>query len=190
MGRKPEQDRQRARVRIAEFAAVASIVLALIATGTALASRTAPKPKAATNAACVDSFDESCGPLHWVPAPGPNQPTETSLTPQTVRVVAGKTVSFDARASDPDAKIACHWMLFGDEQTALIPAIAMQRQSGRWNTPAKQAGAFSTTYTHTYEKPGIYRVQFGARSGDGCSSDYNPYGGESVSTATVTVTAQ
>jgi hypothetical protein len=42
---------------------------------------------------------------------------------------------------------------------------------------------------HTYAKPGVYRVQFGARSGDGCESNYNPYGEESVATATVTVAA-
>jgi hypothetical protein len=194
----PDQskDRQRGRVRVAEVAAVTSIALILIAAGTALASH-APGPRpshapAVTPSAtsrCVDSFDPACGPLRWAPAPGPNEPTSTALTPATISGVAGHPVSIHAAATDPDAVIACHWVLFGDEQAALIPAIAMQRQYGSWKTPAKKAGDFSTTYTHTYERAGTYRVQFGARSGNGCSNNYNPYGGESVSTATVTIAA-
>ena len=192
--RKTEE--QHGRARAAEIVAVAAIVLVLAAAGTALAShgqsRRAPStkaPKGISTARCLNSFDPACGPLHWDPAPSPNQPTETSVTPANARVVAGHPVTFDARATDPDARIACHWILYGDETSALIPAIAMQRQYGRWDTPAREAGTFSTTYTHTYAKPGTYRVQFGARSGDGCSNDYSPYGGESVSTATITVAA-
>lgn len=185
------------RGRAAEMVAVAVIVASLIVAGAALATtRSAPhattpvavKP-VATASKCVNSFDQTCGPLHWVPAPGPNQPTATSLSPATARGVAGHPVSFAGRATDPDASIVCHWVLFGDEQAGLIPAISMQRQYGRWNTPAKHAGSYSATLTHTYAKAGTYHVQFGARSGDGCSNDYSPYGGESVTTATVTITA-
>ena len=193
MSPKPEKD-QRGSGRAAEILAVALLTLSFIAAGTALASRaphsrlvSRPVPVAVSTARCVNSFDPACGPLHWVPAPGPNQPTTTSLSPATAHSIVGQAVSFAARANDPDASIACHWVLFGDEQAGLIPAISMQRQYGRWNTPAKHAGTYSATLTHTYAKPGTYRVQFGARSGDGCSNDYNPYGGESVSTATVTI---
>ncbi|TMK53242.1 MAG: hypothetical protein E6G59_06215 [Actinobacteria bacterium] len=84
---------------------------------------------------------------------------------------------------------ACHWILFGDETAALIPAITMRHQYGRWVTPPKRAGSFTTTHTHAYKKPGTYHVEFGARSGSDCSNDYNPYGGESVATATVTISA-
>lgn len=189
--------REQRRGRAAEMMAVAVIVASLIVAGAALATPP-PAPRAttpiavkpvATASKCVNSFDPACGPLHWVPAPGPNEPTTTTLSPTSPRGVAGNPVSFDARATDPDASIECHWILYGDETAALIPAIAMQRQYGRWNTPAKRAGSYSATLTHTYAKAGTYRVQFGARSGDGCSNDYNPYGGESVSTATVTITA-
>ena len=196
MERKPEKDR-RTSGRSAEFAAVAFIVASLIAAGAALATpapaRRAAAPivavKPVATVRCVNSFDPACGPFHWVPTPGPNQPTSTSLSPTTARGVVGHPLSFDARAADPDASIACHWILYGDETAALIPAIAMQRQFGRWSTPAKHAGSYLATFAHTYAKPGTYRVQFGARSGDGCSNDYSPYGGESVSTATVTITA-
>lgn len=187
MDRKPKQHR-RGRPRAAEIAAVAAIVATLVAAGTALASR-APATSPAKAQRCVNSFDPSCGPLHWEPAPGANRPTATSLTASTTRGVAGKAVSFDARATDPDASIACHWILFGDEQAGLIPALSMQRQYGRWNTPTPRAGGFATTYSHTYATPGTYHVQFGARSGDGCSNDYSPYGGESVSTVTITIAA-
>lgn len=196
MERKPENDR-RGSARVAELAAVAVIVASLIVAGAALATPSnapaairpvAVKPVATVR--CVDSFDPACGPLHWVPSPGPNQPTTTSLSPATARRVVGRPLSFDGQAADPDASIACHWILYGDEPAALIPAIAFQRQFGRWNTPAKHAGSYRATFTHSYAKPGTYRVQFGARSGSGCSNDYSPYGGESVSTATVTITAQ
>ncbi len=193
MERKPEKR----GARTAEIAGVIAIVASLFVAAAALATPSrAPIPaerpvavKPVATVRCVNSFDPACGPLHWTPAPGANEPTTTSLTPSTVRGVAGRAVSFSARASDPDASIVCHWILYGDETTALIPAMTIQRQFGRWTTPAKQAGSFSATFTHTYAKPGTYRVQFGARSGDGCSNDYNPYGGESVSTATVTITA-
>ena len=189
--------REQRRGRAAEMAAVAIIIASLIVAGAALAT---PRPAArattpvavkpvATAYKCTNSFDPACGPLHWVPAPGPNQPTTTSLSPATARSAVGHALSFAATADDPDASIACHWVLFGDEQAGLIPAISMQRQYGRWNTPAKRAGSYSATLTHTYAKAGTYRVQFGARSGDGCSNDYSPYGGESVSTATVTIAA-
>ena len=65
----------------------------------------------------------------------------------------------------------------------------MRHQYGRWVTPPKRAGSFTTTHTHAYKKPGTYHVEFGARSGSDCSNDYNPYGGESVATATVTISA-
>jgi len=193
---KPHKD-ERGRARAPEIVAAAVIVASMIVAGAALATP-APAPsvsapiaaiKPVATVRCIDSFNPACGPLHWVPAPGSNQPTSTSLSPTSARDVVGHPVSLDARAADPDASIACHWILFGDETAALIPAIAMQRQYGRWNTPAKRAGSYGATFTHTYAKPGTYRVQFGARSGDGCSNDYNPYGGESVSVATVTITA-
>ncbi|HLW18017.1 MAG TPA: PKD domain-containing protein [Actinomycetota bacterium] len=190
--RKPEKG-----ARAAELAAVAVIVASLIVAGAALATPSSAQKdkrpvalKPVATVRCVNSFDPACGPLHWVPAPGPNQPTTTSLSPATARGVVGRPLSFDGRAADPDASIACHWILYGDETAALIPAIAFQRQYGRWSTPAKHAGSYQATFTHTYAKPGTYRVQFGARSGNGCSNDYNPYGGESVSTATVTIAAQ
>ena len=183
------------RPRGAEFAAAVVIIASLIVAGTALAMP-ARAPRATrpiglrpiATVRCVNSFDPACGPFHWVPSPGPNQPTTTSLSPATARAAAGRPLTFDARAADPDASIVCHWILYGDEIAGLIPAIAMQRQYGRWSTPEKQAGSYAATFTHTYAKPGTYHVQFGARSGDGCSNDYSPYGGESVSSATVTIT--
>ena len=195
MERKPVNV-DRGYARAVETAAILVIVASLIVAGAALATPSrvpsAARPVAVKPVAtvrCVNSFDPACGPLHWVPMPGPNQPTSTSLSPARTSGVVGDPVSFDAQASDPDATIACHWILYGDETAALIPAIAMQRQYGRWNAPAKHAGSYRATLTHAYARPGTYRVQFGARSGNGCSNDYSPYGGESVSTATVTITA-
>src|SRR5690242_13120920 len=102
--------------RAAERAAAAVIVASLIAAGAALATPTksliptrpaALKPVATVR--CVNSFDPACGPLHWVPKPGPNQPTTTSLSPVSARGVVGRPFSIDGRAADPDASIACHW---------------------------------------------------------------------------------
>jgi hypothetical protein len=161
------------------------------ATGRAGATATHTSPKASTTAAgkCVNSFDPACGAFHWSPDPGANQPTTTSVSPADLSGIAGKDVSFVTQATDPDATIACHWILFGDEQVSLIPSVLLHQRYGRWTPPAKQPGEFHQTYMHTYAKPGVYHVQFGARSGDGCESNYNPYGGESVATATVTVAA-
>jgi len=195
--------RERAWIGV-PFTRVAFVVVAvsLIATwstvahqagATGRAKTTVPHAvaKAPTTAAekCVNSFDQACGPFHWNPSPEANQPTTTSVSPAALSGVAGRDLSFDTAAADQDAGIACHWILFGDEQVSLIPSVMFHQRYGEWTPPAKQAGDFHQTYVHTYAKPGVYHVQFGARSGDGCESNYNPYGGESVATATVTVAA-
>jgi hypothetical protein len=181
--------------------AFVAVAVSMIATWTTLAHQAgatgrqpAAHPATASNqpkasGRCVNSFDSSCGAFHWDPKPDANQAMTTSITPAPVAGVAGKNVSFDATAVDPDAVIACHWVLFGDEQVALIPPVMLHHQYGRWTTPPQQRGEFHLTYMHTYSKPGTYRVQFGARSGDGCESNYNPYGEESVATATITIAA-
>jgi hypothetical protein len=179
--------------------AFVAVAVSLIATWTTLAHQagatgssghpvTHPAAKTGTGV-CVKSFDPPCGAFHWDPKPDANQAMTTTITPASVSGVAGKAVSFEADAVDPDAAIACHWVLFGDEQVALIPAVMLRHQYGRWTPPAKQRGEFHLAYMHTYSKPGTYHVQFGAHSGDGCESNYNPYGEESVATATVTVAA-
>jgi hypothetical protein len=191
-----ERERAWTRAPLARIAFVA-VALSLIATWTTLAHQagaagrhpaTAPSQPTASGT-CVNRFDASCGAFHWDPKPDANEAMTTSISPASISGVAGKDVSFDATAVDPDAVVACHWVLFGDEQVALIPPVMLRHQYGRWTPPAKQRGEFHLTYIHTYAKPGTYRVQFGARSGDGCPSNYNPYGEESVATATVTIAA-
>lgn len=184
------------RARLVAVAVAVAIAISVIATWSALASRGGASPtlkdsgvRISSGNTCVDSFDPACGPLSWQPAPGTNAATKTSLSPSAITGVTGRGIAFAVRAIDPDAKIACHWILFGDETSALIPAITMRHQYGRWVTPPKRPGSFSATYTHAYKTPGTYHVQFGARSGTDCSNDYNPYGGESVATATVTISA-
>ena len=186
------------------FARIAFVVVAvsLVATWSALAHQagatgragttsTHASPKASAKAAgkCVNSFDPACGAFHWSPAPGTDQPLTTSVSPANLTGVTGRDVSFAAAATDPDATIACHWILFGDEQVSLIPSVMLHQRYGRWTPPATQAGEFHQTFVHTYAKAGVYHLQFGARSGDACDSNYNPYGGESVATAAVTIAA-
>jgi hypothetical protein len=193
-----EQERAWIGAPLARIAFVA-VAVSLIATWTTLAHQAgasgrhaATQPSAKTSAAtgkCVNSFDPSCGAFHWDPKPDANQAMTISVTPASLSGVAGRDVSFDATAVDPDAVIACHWVLFGDEQVALIPPVMRRHQYGRWTPPAKQRGEFHLTYMHAYSKPGTYHVQFGARSGNGCESNYNPYGEESIATATVTIAA-
>ena len=184
------------RARLIAAAATVAIAISVIATWSALAPRGGASPtlkdsglRIGSGSNCVNSFDPACGPLSWQPTPGTNAPTRTSLSPSALTAVTGRGIAFAVHATDPDAKIACHWILFGDETAALIPAITMRHQYGRWVTPPKRAGSFTTTDTHAYKKPGTYHVEFGARSGSDCSNDYNPYGGESVATATVTISA-
>ena len=184
------------RARLIAVATAVAIAISVIAAWSALASRDGASPRLKDSGArigsgstCVNSFDPACGPLRWQPAPGRNEPVGTSVTRSALTAVTGRGIAFAVRATDPDARIACHWILFGDESSALIPAITMRHQYGRWVTPPKRAGSFTTTYTHAYKTPGVYHVQFGARSGSDCSNDYNPYGGESVATATVTISA-
>ena len=113
----------------------------------------------------------------------------TAVTPAALSGIAGREVAFDTTTADPDAQIACHWILFGDEQVALVPPVMLHQRYGRWTPPAAEPGEFHQTFVHSYLKPGVYHVQFGARSGDSCGSNNSPYGDQAIATATVTITA-
>ncbi|MGZ4103982.1 MAG: hypothetical protein ACXVP8_01830 [Actinomycetota bacterium] len=170
-------------------ALLATVVVFLAVTAGLLARRSPGEQAAATvgHSRCVNSFDPSCGTFYWNPKPAPDQPIAVTLSPATVHAVAGVPVRFDAVASDPDARIACHWFLYGDEQTALVPSVSIRKRYGRWVPPVPQAGRLRLTRSHTYATPGTYHVQFGAGSGDSCSSNTDPYGDQSIAVTTVTV---
>src|SRR5437667_7540 len=80
--------------------------------------RTRPPAKAAGKS--VTSFDPSCGAFYWDPTPAANHPMTAAVTPAALSGIAGREVAFDTTTADPDAQIACHWILFGDEQVALV----------------------------------------------------------------------
>lgn len=174
--------RRRTTAGAVTLGAVAGLIAA---TGLLAHKPASQRPAAAIT--CLNSYDPACGAFYWDPAPSTDSPIRVTVSAGSARAVAGEPLRFDAAATDPDARIACHWLLFGDEQTALAPAVTIRKPYGRWITPARSPGRFRLSVSHTYEKPGTYRATFGASSGDGCSPGTNPYGDESVAVTTVVV---
>jgi plastocyanin len=140
-----------------------------------------------TSTRCLNSFDPACGRFYWSPTPGSNADISVSVGASSATVPAGEPVSFTANGDDPDAKIACGLIYYG-EGTNIGTAVRIRRQYGRWEPPAKTHGTMTKTYTHTYENAGTYTVVASFKSGDGCAEDYNPYGSEGSAAVTITVT--
>ncbi|SEG78205.1 6-phosphogluconolactonase, cycloisomerase 2 family [Nonomuraea solani] len=87
------------------------------------------------------------GPAYGSAAVLPDQGPVASFTP---RVVAGRTVTFDASAStDPDGQVARHHWTFGD------------------GTSLTTAGPRAT---HTYPRAGTFRVTLTVTDNEGCST--------------------
>lgn len=156
--------------------------------GVQLTATPTPTPAVHHTGPCVNSFDPKCGKLHWEPAPGHNAAmTITLSTPASAK--AGEPVTITATAVDPDAPISCDYHYFG-VGAYVGNAISTRPRYGLWETPAKQRGERTFTYTHTYSKPGTYHLQVTVVSGSSCvDPNADPYGNTGIATGTLTVSA-
>jgi len=102
-------------------------------------------------------------------------------------VAVGETVTVQVTAVDPDAEISCHKIEWGP--TAIGFAIMAVAKYGLWETPAKTRGEVTETYTHAYDQPGTYQVNFSVMSGECSRPDLNPYSDSGGWATTITVTA-
>jgi len=122
-------------------------------------------PPTTTTTVCVDSFDPGCGPFRWSSPPGANRPMVASIELLTEHPVAGGTMSFRVRASDPDA-IPLEtglWLAGANED----PGIAAGNCSwhgvyegyGPWAPPTPQGGSFDVVTSRLAPREaGTYRV--------------------------------
>jgi hypothetical protein len=102
---------------------------------------------------------------------------------------AGQTVKVIASAVDPDALIQCGDIYWG-EGTYVGTAVTLVPRYGRWETPEKQKGTKTMTFSHQYEHAGTYHIQVWFLSGSTCiEPPTNPYGNVGGAKATVTVSA-
>ena len=177
----------------------ALIVVGLVGTGCSTHAKTSvlgvnltksasPSPTVHHSGPCVNSFRAKCGKLHWEPAPGPNAPmTVTVGLPSNAK--AGQEVTITVTAVDPDAQISCDYPYFG-QGAYLGNAITTRPRYGLWETPAKERGEKTYSYTHTYAQPGTYHLQFIVVSGTSCvDPNADPYGSTGHASATLIVTA-
>lgn len=124
-------------------------------------------------------------------APGEdNQPMtiEVCITPDPA--VAGEPVTFEVTYSDPDAPIDDNGCgvsepAFEGGGTATCAVSCAAPPASPTTVPAPEPGRLTTTYTHVYEKPGVYEVTFSARSGHDCEP--NPYASTGEASVQVTV---
>lgn len=188
---------------------VAGVTFTRPTTTTTAAPKAAPKPAPATTApsgsppstastgtskpsgftptsTCHNSYDPSCGPFSWQPAPDANQPITGQVT--SSQGAPGAKVTFTLNADDPDAGPLQECNIdFGDNQgfhcdprPSVDPSYC-PAQYGPWTPPAKHDGPLHSTWDHTYATPGHYHVVFEVRSAmQECN---NPY----ASTAQLTV---
>jgi len=158
------------------------------------ASTGTSKPSGFTpTSTCHNSYDPSCGPFSWQPAPDANQPISGQVTPSNKTVRAGDKVTFTVTGTDPDASPLQECNIdFGDNQgyhcdprPSIDPSYC-PAQYGPWTPPAKQQGTVNTTWDHTYTQPGTYTITFNVRSAmQDCN---NPYASQADLKTTVVVT--
>ena len=145
---------------------------------------------------CRNSYNPSCGPFRWDPAPAQNQPRQVSLSgPATVRV--GDQVTVHAVVTDPDDSQAfkCPTTTYDFKDG---PSVSNHcdpppgpdpcpKRYGPWTPPTAAAGGGEEDVAHTFSTPGTYMVQFTYDLGyeDAC---YNPYADGASGTLTITVT--
>lgn len=120
-------------------------------------------------------------------------PPGTDNAPLTVEVCVeptvakvGQEVVFTLTAEDADAPIqedgcGAPTVTFGDEEHA-VTSQCMPMCAAPRTKPAKQAGKHSTTYRHTYERPGTYTARFAVQS-----QMCNPYGSRGEAAVSVRV---
>jgi len=147
----------------------------------------------ATTLYCHNSRDPQCGPFHWDPDPGPNQPLTVQVTYTPERPVAGQAVTFHVVASDPDARVISHCAFFSDVKNPCLAPAAMFTNDlfGAWSPPPKKPDRREFDDAHTFESPGTYKVDVGAWSVNGLDGDgdtaHDPYGSAGNGSVVVTV---
>jgi len=142
---------------------------------------------------CHNSRDPQCGPFHWDPDPGPNQPLTVQVTYTPERPVAGQAVTFHVVASDPDARVISHCAFFSDVKNPCLAPAAMFTNDlfGAWSPPPKKPDRREFDDAHTFAGPGTYKVDVGAWSVNGLDGDgdtaHDPYGSAGNGSVVVTV---
>jgi hypothetical protein len=146
-----------------------------------------PSPSPTTTTTCINSYDPVCGKFYWDPAPGPNAPMDATIHASSTTLSVGETVTVTGTATDPDAEIMCQKVEWGP--TYIGFAVTLHPKYGRWETPDKKPGHVTETYSHAYDTPGTYRIDFEAESGACGDWRVNPYSSQGSASVTVTVIA-
>jgi hypothetical protein len=145
---------------------------------------------------CRNSYDPSCGPFRWDPAPGPNQPSTVQITYTPVNPHVGDQVTFHVTATNPDgpAGNASSSITFGDGQSQgidasfLPPPGGCKAPYGPWTPPAPKADTVSSDWpSHAYTSAGTYTVTETGSGGVGECDPQNPYLDEKSGSTTITV---
>jgi hypothetical protein len=151
---------------------------------------------------CRNSYDPSCGPFHWVPAPGPNYSLTVRVTITPSKPKVGDTVAFRIFVDDSDANLDPASVRFGvssldppDQEGFGAGCPSYRTRYGFWTPPPRTHGRVELTFTRVFEAPGSYRWGFTAMSarcdnsgpgvppsdlqGEGGYNPYSSYGSES-----------
>lgn len=162
---------------------------------------TVPHPTTTTTAptttttSCYESYDPACGPFHWDPPPGPDQPATLTVTYSPAHPHVGQTITFPLTYTDPDSQpeLTLDGGDWGDgDMWAAEPSVVncpnLRARYGPWPTPPRQGGtAQGEAPTYGYAKSGTYTVTVRASGRHSCEEEPNPYEGDAVGSVTVTV---
>ena len=146
-------------------------------------------PPVTTSGACRNSYDPACGPFSWDPPPH-NRPLTIQASAQPAEGAADRRFAFHVVADDPDAEIvSClprvDWgdNVVENEDCVVNYNCRVETRFGPWRPPPPGApGHADFDLSHTYARPGAYRVTFQMGSGSGCDLSY-----ASQATKTLTV---
>lgn len=138
---------------------------------------------------CRNSDNPDCGPFHWDPALGPNQPLVASFTKAPTEAVVGQTVTFEVSWSDPDAKLTFDRL--STDGSRIGTSCMLVPRYGPWTPPSPEGGSGTRSYPTAFSAPGSYEVVVelgtsipGAPVNPDCS---HPYGNETRLVSTINV---
>ena len=164
----------------------------VVAPPTTVAKNTAKAaPTTSTTAlVCLNSYNPSCGPFRWSPAPTPGGSGNVTISYSPAQPTVGQMVTFTVSYSDASTTVSpCGNITFGDMfgQGCSNQYAPCSTRYGPWEPPQQHAYSGKTTFTHEYTAAGTYTVSDTLPVGSPC---YDPYQGDITGSVTITVVPQ
>lgn len=146
---------------------------------------------------CRNSTDPLCGPFHFDPQPGADNPMAVQVTAEPASPVAGQPMVFHITLTDPDG-VSFDGTIFNFGTSGIGGSTPEAcAKFGPWDPPERDPAAATqtVTVTHTYFEAGTYTATFSFDAGPFDCVDSvtgrgdRPYASSATGSVTVVVSA-